>query len=199
MENAAEKNDLSQKSVTDKDSVAAAMRLISSAVSDFRGDDSDLAGRGGGESFNGGTFRMMSSIEYECVCGYDDVVDKLLDDNPHKPDCLQSDPLLGEMLTSKTKEDSDEIFLKLAEKHNVPQSGASCLLCTCGVDKKLTPHLSSVSHLDACPVDKPNFLHKPSGFSCEWYKHANRGLETNFSISVGELNKIVIECLGELV
>lgn len=46
-------------------------------------------------------------------------------------------------------------------------------------------------HEDGCP---PNFLHKPSGFACHWYKHAGRGATCSRPITATEWLAILTEC-----
>lgn len=58
--------------------------------------------------------------------------------------------------------------------------------CWCDGDK----------HLNGCP---PNFAHRPSGTSCNWYKHAGRGASINRNLSVEGWSVILIDCLQSLL
>lgn len=50
-------------------------------------------------------------------------------------------------------------------------------------------------HDDECP---PNFEHYASGFKCEWYKHASRGLLQSSLIDAGEFAAIMASCFRDL-
>jgi hypothetical protein len=50
-------------------------------------------------------------------------------------------------------------------------------------------------HPDGCP---PNFLHKPSGVICTWYKHASRGESINKAVSAQLWANILMDCLRSL-
>lgn len=55
---------------------------------------------------------------------------------------------------------------------------------------------STEGHEDACP---PNFLHKPSGLSITWYKHAGRGITANVEwLTTKQWYSIVNECIESI-
>lgn len=54
---------------------------------------------------------------------------------------------------------------------------------------------------DNCPRclgDVPNFLHKKSGFSVEWYKYIGRGMVASKKISEERLAEIANECIASV-
>lgn len=62
--------------------------------------------------------------------------------------------------------------------------------CTCGADDKNEPHKPE------CAVVLPNFVHKPTGFTVEWYKYIGRGMEidANGADFLGVIN----DCLASI-
>jgi hypothetical protein len=65
--------------------------------------------------------------------------------------------------------------------------------CVCGQnDEELG------GHADACPIDKPNFLHKPTGYEIQWYKYPLRDSYANRAITPVEFLRIVFNCLESL-
>ena len=46
--------------------------------------------------------------------------------------------------------------------------------CTCGAEDGDMAE----DHKEGCLLLKPNFLHKPSGATVQWYKYIGRGMET---------------------
>ncbi|MBV6391393.1 MAG: hypothetical protein KPEEDBHJ_00601 [Anaerolineales bacterium] len=43
--------------------------------------------------------------------------------------------------------------------------------CTCGFDQKDAQWQEENHHDENCPIVKPNFHYKPTGFSINWYKY----------------------------
>ena len=62
--------------------------------------------------------------------------------------------------------------------------------CTCGYEEN--------SHDETCPIVKPNFLFKPTGFSIKWYKYPLRDSYMSHNISLVEFKEVVAKCLESL-
>ncbi len=58
--------------------------------------------------------------------------------------------------------------------------------CTCGDEQ---------NHKQDCPIVKPNFLYKPTGFEIRWYKYPLRDSYTNQKITLAGFKKIVSACI----
>jgi|GEM_PF-633842 len=58
--------------------------------------------------------------------------------------------------------------------------------CTCGDEQ---------NHKQDCPIVKPNFLYKPTGFELRWYKYPLRDSYTNQKITLAEFKKIISTCI----
>lgn len=48
------------------------------------------------------------------------------------------------------------------------------------------------------PENKPNFIHKASGFELYWYKYPLRDPESNFGISHEQFSSILYDCKNSL-
>lgn len=55
-----------------------------------------------------------------------------------------------------------------------------------------------ISHDPTCQGGKPNFKHKKTGFSVEWYKYIGRSMEWDKSITKSDWRKIYNECMDSL-
>jgi len=53
-------------------------------------------------------------------------------------------------------------------------------------------------HSPDCPVMKPNFLFKPTGFAIEWYKYPLRDSYSNQKITLREFVTIIDACIESL-
>ena len=51
------------------------------------------------------------------------------------------------------------------------------------------------THKQDCPIVKPNFLYKPTGFELRWYKYPLRDSYTNQKITLAGFKKIVSACI----
>lgn len=58
--------------------------------------------------------------------------------------------------------------------------------CTCGDEQ---------NHKSDCPIVKPNFLYKPTGFELRWYKYPLRDSYTNQKITLAGFKKIISACI----
>jgi len=56
----------------------------------------------------------------------------------------------------------------------------------------IRPYCWDETHED---YDKPNFVHKPSGFKMSWYKYPLRDSYCNMNITPDEFREIMIECM----
>jgi len=52
---------------------------------------------------------------------------------------------------------------------------------------------------ETCAAITPNFTHKPTGLSLEWYKHMGRGLKVTNAVTPKRWDFIVLECLAEAI
>lgn len=53
-------------------------------------------------------------------------------------------------------------------------------------------------HVDNCPADRANFLHKPTGFEVRWYKYPFRDSYTNKKVNRKELDSIISDCVNSI-
>lgn len=64
--------------------------------------------------------------------------------------------------------------------------------CTCGADDSE----DEMEHKPDCAIMLPNFVHKPTGFTVEWYKWIGRGMEID--AKGANFHDVLADCLGSL-
>lgn len=62
--------------------------------------------------------------------------------------------------------------------------------CTCSADDA-----HAEEHDDECPIIRPNFLYKPTGFRIMWYKWPFRDSYCNKKITMDEFQAMINECV----
>ncbi len=62
--------------------------------------------------------------------------------------------------------------------------------CTCGADDEDGPHRPD------CMIMLPNFVHKPTGFTVEWYKWIGRGMDID--ANGADFLSVLNDCLASL-
>jgi hypothetical protein len=163
---------------------------------------------GYGQNFKNEIFEMRPYHWGECICEYEELIEKWAGENRHSSDCYQT--LFTDMhyinygesggwnFNEKPghEEDQCDCIKTLYTKFNIPEnSPGAYVLCTCGRDKKFNEYQDSIQHAEECLLDKPNFKHYSSGLTIYWYKYIGRGMEPNMELSFVEWSKIVEECL----
>jgi hypothetical protein len=92
------------------------------------------------------------------------------------------------------------IYRRLTRKYGLSKYGCA-VHCTCSWDSRLDEWEAAhpaPQHAESCEVDKPNFLHRPSGLRIEWYKWIGRSMEMNFEPTPDQWASIEKECLESL-
>lgn len=165
--------------------------------------------RGGG-GFENDTFKVMPYYWGECVCGWEDKVNAIRKNHDHKDDCYQQRLKSEEIAAGihyKQKWQGDyqdrvaiqnAIYEQITSEYGLPMRGCA-VHCTCGIDKKVTEMIANLGgHADHCPIDKPNFLHKPTGYELQWYKYPLRDAYANRKVTPLEFLRIIFDCLRSL-
>lgn len=107
----------------------------------------------------------------DCTCGFQDLVDEWEGIHEHSQDCYQIEYRKIEESIDITSPDRRKKAKALCVKHNIPwDDGRGCAMhCTCDYEKEWIKFLQEHSHADDCPIIRPNFLYKPTGFQIKWY------------------------------
>jgi hypothetical protein len=73
----------------------------------------------------------------------------------------------------------DAIRKALCKKHHIQWNDgkASMCHCTCGREELWQAWIRTNTHGERCPIEMPNFWHKPSGLKVCWYKYIGRDME----------------------
>ena len=93
----------------------------------------------------------------------------------------------------------DQIRKELCERFNLSYPEGCAVHCTCDFEQWWAAFCEENCHDPDCPIVKPNFLHKPTGFNISWYKYPMRSSFMNENLSVKEFAKIIDNCIESLV
>lgn len=149
---------------------------------------------GYGQEFENDVFAMFPFYWGECTCGYEEKASEWYSKNKHTKTCYQAE-------YAKIKEawHNDKEVKELCKKFGIPwnEGKGSAIHCTCGFDKIADKWEKENQHKDNCPIIRPNFIYKPTGFSVNWYKYIGRSMEFE-KISERGWKKILKECLQSI-
>lgn len=172
------------------DEVSNLLRALTEALA-TRKPDAVSHGFFGGEfgygcDFETPVFRMFPYYWGDCTCGYTEKEEAWSEANKHTAACYRTGyrAIQVEMEREKGGWSSfDTQFKKRAEalckEHGIPwkEGWGSAVHCDCGFDQLWKAWVRNNWHSEDCPTARPNFLHKPSGATVNWYKYIGRGME----------------------
>ncbi len=162
---------------------------------------------GYGAYFKNSVFQMLPFYWGDCddTCDYYQVLDDWDFLNPHKPDCYQT------FLNSIHYEDTNTMQEKeghsfrdnctkiACEKYGFnPDNSGALVHCTCGITGQYLNFIEKAVHNQACLMDKPNFIHLPTGTTVSWYKYIGRDMEYDKNLSYDKWQEIMADCLTSL-
>jgi hypothetical protein len=156
------------------------------------------------DKFENDVFAIFPYWWGDCTCGYDELEDKWSEQHKHTPECfitrLQEfeEELKTEYTPYVDPEFIDLVSTWAKENGYSPGWEGSAVHCDCGLIDKWNSWSSKHDHDPSCPIVRPNFLYKPTGFAIKWYKYPLRDSYSNIKISYRELRKIVQHCLDSL-
>ena len=131
-----------------------------------------------------------------CECGYDDRESAWFEIETHDPGCFQAE---HEELRERygTLFDVPETALKeLCLRHGRPWNDgyASAVHCTCDFDNRWKRWKSTNDHDVDCPVERPNFEFKPSGFWIRWDEHPILGASISRALDRTQFKAVIEHC-----
>ena len=92
----------------------------------------------------------------------------------------------------------DKVYDKICPEFGVDREFGYATHCTCNYRERRKQFYEENSHDANCPIVKPNFLFKPTGFSIKWYKYPLRDSYMNQNLSLDELKGIIAKCVDSL-
>lgn len=72
----------------------------------------------------------------------------------------------------------DKLLKARCKQHGIPwnKGAASMCHCTCGHEALRKEYFETHDHAERCPLEMPNFWHKPSALKVKWYKYIGRDM-----------------------
>ena len=155
-----------------------------------------------GVEFENDIFSVFPYYWGDCTCGYDMKEGEFSDSVSHSESCYQTEFSKINHYNLWNKHDAwiekyvKPLYLKFDFSIVGKEWWHGCAVrCTCNYEKQWEVFLSENSHDKNCPIIKPNFLFKPTGFSIKWYKYLLRDSYMSQNITLDEFRKIVSECV----
>ena len=148
------------------------------------------------------TFSVFPYYWGDCTCGYAEKEARWCKANEHEESCYQISYGALLKIYAFTEVPKKEV-LKLYKKHNVvydkenPMTG-SAIVCTCSYKHKWAKFVAENDHADTCPLVFPNFVHKSSGLTIQWYKYPLRDSYSNVELTLEVFSKIIDDCIKSL-
>lgn len=176
---------------------ASGLRVIMQALEN-RGFETWRSGNG--PEYDGFLFSIHPSEEYECDCGQEDKRWTWEMDAKHLDECFLR--VLEQRVEAAGRELFDDIDLdqleakKLCQERGIDYEGFVSH-CSCDLAKRREE--ADVECRETCVVLEPNFTHKPTGLSVEWYKYVGRGMKVDNPVDAAQWDRIIVDCLNEAV
>lgn len=195
--------------------LADMLRALTAAIDSIDSDKvaHGFLGRahGYGATWDNDVFTMRPFYWGDCDCGADEREEAWSAENKHSADCYQSD-LRAALLAAGGVATrwgwveapngvgydawcvvQDAAYKATTRKHGKPMAGCA-VHCTCGHQDAFVA--ADVHHRDTCAIVLPNFVHKRTGMTVEWYKYIGRGMEATNAPT--DLTAIFNECVASL-
>lgn len=165
--------------------------------------DRDNSWREYGVEFENEVFSVMPYYWGDCTCGFVEKERAWCEQNQHRETCYQIDYRKIDNKGGKwiNYDAWLERYVKpLYIKHGFSIEGEDwwhgcAIRCSCDYQERWEKFTAENSHSKDCPIVKPNFAHKPSGFELQWYKYPLRDSYMNQDISVEQFNQIIDDCI----
>lgn len=146
---------------------------------------------GYGSEFENDVFEMHPFWWGDCECGWEAAEMEWSESHPHASYCYQAE-LERREDEAGTQGWSPGIAADLASEWGLPSVGCA-VHCTCGRSDAFAGWMAANPHPADCPIERPNFRHKRSGFEVRWYKYIGRSME-HVTIDRREWRVIFREC-----
>lgn len=175
--------------------IAADLRDLTETLVTRHQSDHIGGGLGGewgyGTRFANDVFEMNPYNWADCSCSFDENESDWWNTHDHAPTCYQQVIRARGYLDYDTA-DAIDMDYHARDAHNKAITDAVCaemgldpefgcaVHCTCTHDADYAAWRAAHSHDNTiCPVDRPNFHHKPTGAVVNFYKYLGRGMEVD--------------------
>jgi len=134
---------------------------------------------GYGCAFENDTFLMFPYYWGDCACGCDEREEEWANAHGHTGACYRTGYAAIKFDWLDEKEQHTAAVKALCEARGIPYNEGigSAIHCDCGHQQAWQAFAKTNPHLPDCPIIRPNFLHKPSGVTVDWYKYIGRDME----------------------
>ena len=173
-----------------------------------------------GMEFENDCFSLFPYYWGDCTCGFDDAEIEWSRANDHKQDCYQYCVINNLIQSGWNKTDGwysgyraahpedmdydewagmqDRVRQEFCEDMGLPYPNGGAIHCTCDYNKRYKEWHDENDHKSDCPTIRPNFLHKRTGISINWYKYPLRDSYISMDISLRDFSKIIDECCNSV-
>lgn len=168
--------------------------------------------------FENDVFRLQPYYWGECECGFDELDYTWSEEHSHAEDCYQSE-LRREKLAAGATEHAEfgwierpkslsydqwgkverGIYNKLCAKHGLDPKFGCAVHCTCSHDGDYQAWRKENDHAPTCRIITPNFTHKASGFTLQWYKYPLRDSYSNAPLTRKLMRSMWADCVASMV
>jgi hypothetical protein len=100
--------------------------------------------------------------------------------------------------SEKRRKGIDKLYDELCTKYGLDRHFGCAVHCTCDHDKNWQKWRSENGHAPTCFVVTPNFLHKPSGFTLDWYKYPLRDSYSSAPLTRKLMRAMFADCAESL-
>lgn len=101
-------------------------------------------------------------------------------------------------LDKKRDKARDGIIKDLCARHGLDRRYGCMVHCTCDFQDRWSAFLAVNSHAPDCRIATPNFTHKPSGFTLEWYKYPLRDSYSSAALTPELMRSMWAECAASM-
>jgi len=162
-----------------------------------------------GLKFKNDVFVIFPYYWGECTCGYQEKEEEWFDTHEHAEKCYQS--ILKKELDSYDQQHPDEKWEKRRKAHELitkrlcEKMGIVWLdevswenYCTCEYREQLDEFFKNNHHHSDCPIVRPNFFYKPTGYELRWYKYPLRDSYANKALTLEQFKRMIDDCIQSL-
>lgn len=191
------------------DRISNDLRWLTQTLVEGNHAENHVGGLLGGEygyatHFSNDTFALRPYYWGDCVCGHDEAEGEWSNTHDHAPSCYQ------QVIRDRgflDYDDETELTYQQRHAHNDAIVTAVCaemgldseygtyVHCTCSYDADYAAWEKANPHDPTCGIVAPNFEHKPTGSTVDFYKYLGRGMQVNLT---EDWQTILRDCVASL-
>jgi hypothetical protein len=167
--------------------------------------------------FENEVFRLQPYYWGDCECGFEERDWQWSKEHRHSGECYQSE-LRREKIAAGGKPGGEwgwierpkslsydqwnkierDIYNRLCAKHGLDPKFGCAVHCTCTHDSDYQAWREQNDHAPDCMTVMPNFTHKPSGFTLQWYKYPLRDSYSSAPLTPELMRSMWADCLASM-